>query len=107
MTYALAIGGLSLAFAAGVCLQRWRTSMLCERLHYLDERVGAGDIIAISQLEDELHQTQRRVAGLLASPRLYLRARRLLGPLELDREDLTAELVLLGHEVEEDAVAVA
>ena len=73
-------------------VQRRVRSTLADELHYAQVAMqSVGDLC----LEKEVRRLRRRLAGLLASPGFYLRARRLLGPLELDTTDLTAELELI------------
>lgn len=80
------------AFGAGAMLVRHRgVQPLREQLHYYEVRDGVGDL----SLEGEVRQLRRRITGLLNSPSLYLRARRLLGTLDLPPEELTAELELI------------
>lgn len=84
--------GLTLGFAGGVLSQRRIRRVLVDKLHYAEVAVqGVGDIC----MDREVRRLRRRLAGLLASPGFYLRARRMLGPLELEMDELTAELELL------------
>lgn len=84
------VGGAS--FGVAFLLQERRYGDVREQLHYMLQRVdGVGDM-SISAEADKL---RRRIAGLLASPKMYLRARRLLGPLDLDRDEITAELEII------------
>lgn len=81
-----------LAFGSGALLVRHRgVQPLREQLHYYQERDGVGDL----SLEGEVRQLRRRITGLLNSPGTYLRARRLMGTLDLTPEELTAELELI------------
>lgn len=83
------------AFGTGMYVQ-WRyDGGLKEQLDWHEVRGEVGDLGELSSLEDQVRTLNRRIAGLLASPGAYLRARRLLGPLELERDDLVAELELI------------
>lgn len=56
---------------------------------------SVGDYLLDVRLERQAEKLRRQLAGLLASPRLYLRARKLLAPVTpLEQEDITAELEL-------------
>lgn len=80
------------SFAVAFMLQERRYGDLKEQLHYLlQRRDGIGDM----NLLNEADKLRRRIAGLLASPRMYLRARRILGPLDLNRDEITAELEII------------
>lgn len=83
------------AFGTGMYVQ-WRyDGSLKEQLHWHEVRGEVGDLGELGNLEDQVRTLNRRIAGLLASPGAYLRARRLLGPLELEREELIKELELI------------
>lgn len=86
----ICVGGAS--FGAAFLLQELRYGDVREQLHYMLQRVdGVGDM----RISAEADKLRRRIAGLLASPKMYLRARRLLGPLDLDRDEITAELEII------------
>lgn len=83
------------AFGTGMYVQWRHDGKLKEQLHWHEVRSEVGDLGELSSLEDQVNTLQRRIAGLLASPGAYLRARRLLGPLELERDELVKELELI------------
>lgn len=71
-----------------------------EALEYAEFRAtnGAssdGDLFLLGKLEKSVHVLNRRIARLLESPKLYLRARRVTSTLDLSTDELTAELELI------------
>lgn len=84
------------AITAGAtyALQELRYGHLKDQMHYLRQR---RDQIGDLSLLEEADKLRRRIAGLLASPKMYLRARRMLGPLDLDRDEITAELEIIEY----------
>lgn len=69
-----------------------------EALSYAEHRLyvanedPTGNTALFDTLEWRVHVLNKRLARLLESPRLYLRARRLLSVLDLSDEELTAEM---------------
>lgn len=102
----LALSVVTLSFIATYVLGlRTRLRHVQEELDYYTLRDAVGDVTSVSGIltdnttgttdTSEAEVLRRRLAGLLASPRLYLRARRIVAPLTLDRDELTAELELI------------
>lgn len=67
-----------------------------EALEYAEARMDSGgDIFHLHRVEKNVHTLNRRIARLLESPKLYLRARRVTSTLDLSADELTAELELI------------
>lgn len=89
---ALTLTGVTYGFWLGY---RYALSRLDELDLERQHQGAVGDFLLDLRLEHQAEKLRRQLAGLLASPRLYLRARKLLAPVTpLEREDITAELEL-------------
>jgi hypothetical protein len=93
-----ALGGLVIVLSLVISAQRHHIKYLNDQLGYARVRRGVGDV-------NELQRLRRRLDGLLRSPRFYLRARRMVAPLETTVDDLLAELELI-EELERVEVGV-
>lgn len=92
---------LSTLIVFGLVIHRLhrRRFELCEEMGYEKFRPGQdgpiGNLQYVEALEQKVHQQNRRLARLIESPKLYLRARRVIGVLDLGSEEFTAELDIL------------
>lgn len=82
-------------FALGVIIGRRRVLVQLDSCYWEEVRgVGVGDMT----YEHQVAVLRRRIAGLLASPRLYLRARRMVAPFDPVPREITEELERLDAE---------
>ncbi len=98
---------------AGVVIHRQRRSRLeaWESVSYYETRFDnnedpTGNLELFNTLEWRVHVLNRRLVNLLQSPKLYLRARRIHGVLDMELEELTAELEIV-HLAEAHAAVAA
>lgn len=87
------LGAALAAYVAGRTKDSHDRQILEDQLAYLEKR---GDRTGDLSLERELEVTRRRLAGLLANPSVYERARRVMGPMtDLRPGELTEELAAI------------
>jgi hypothetical protein len=102
ITYALFV----LIYFATLCVlgmviyrQRAEKRELREAMEYVEIRLDTespvGNLELFDSLQKSVHTLNRRLVRLLDSPKLYLRARRVVGTLDLSDEELTAELEVI------------
>lgn len=104
---------LSTLLIFGFISFRQRRSRLeaCEALGYAEHRLHVceedptGNLELFNTLEWRVHTLNRRLVRLLESPKLYLRARRVLSVLDLSEDELTAELEVVHLAEAHDKVA--
>lgn len=85
---AMFLVGLSI----GSISQHRRNTIKMDALYWMEQRAaGVGDFT----LEQEVRQLRRRLAGLLASPKVYLRAHRIATSLSDEPAEITEELEVI------------